>query len=55
MLKKLRISTKIFSGFGIMIALLLVISVVGVTGMLLTKSPIQKFMRHSNMLRVSGS
>jgi methyl-accepting chemotaxis protein len=38
MLKKIRISTKIFTGFGLVIALLLVISIVGVTGMLIAKS-----------------
>lgn len=37
MLKTMKISTKIFSGFGMMIGLILIISATGVTGMLLTK------------------
>jgi methyl-accepting chemotaxis protein len=54
MLKNLKISTKIFSGFGIIITLLLVISVVGIAGMLIAKGDFGEYRTLARETNLAG-
>lgn len=54
MLKRFRISTKIFSGFGLLIALLLVIAGAGVTGLFIANADFSEYRQLARSTNLTG-